>query len=191
MRSLVSNMVAAGLNRVVGMADWDTKNSSSSDGRLHILCEGERYAIENLLLDPVLCIRLMCKLQMDAAVNEGYLQDGEGERSLDRWKVEKWQDMIDRFCAAVLPEADQSQKTVIEYMNGKEFGIPSSFLATKGHNLQDMIVARYPCFRAYNGQGNLLFTIAKHISIGDYDKWYPKSIVATMDALTALAITDD
>ncbi|MFV1807416.1 ATP-binding protein [Phaeobacter sp. Ax4a-4a] len=186
-KKLVENMVESKIKRLVGMIDWDLKNSSSDSQNLHVLCEGQRYAIENLLLDPVLCIRLMCKRQPEAATRAGYLSETEGDRSLDTWCDQKWQVMVDKFCAEVLPDDDRSKTDAIEYMNGRQLDIPISFLHMNGHDLQKKIVEKYRCLQTFEGKGELLTTIAKHISVGDYEGWYPKSIVTTMNTLIKLA----
>ncbi|MFV1535224.1 MULTISPECIES: AAA family ATPase [unclassified Phaeobacter] len=186
-KKLVENMVESKIKRLVGMIDWDLMNSSSDSQNVHVLCEGQRYAIENLLLDPVLCIRLMCKRQPEAATRAGYLSETEGDRSLDTWCDQKWQVMVDKFCAEVLPDDDRSKTDAIEYMNGRQLDIPISFLQMNGHDLQKKIVEKYGCLLAYEGQGKLLTIIAQHISVGDYEGWYPKSIVTTMNTLINLA----
>ncbi|UWR87000.1 AAA family ATPase [Phaeobacter inhibens] len=188
-QSLVKNMTDAGVRRVVGMVDWDLRHKSDTEERLHVLCEGERYAIENLLLDPVLCIRLMCKRFPETARRECYLDHTEGERSLDDWPQEVWQAKVDKFCTNVLPDKSDQRKTCIEYANGYRLNLNRSYLSHNGHRLQKKIVECYGCFNSFDAQKKLLKTIATQISNGDCVDLFPKAIIDTIDELADLATT--
>ncbi|MBU3035482.1 ATP-binding protein [Tritonibacter mobilis] len=190
-RAITKSMTNSGMSRVVGLVDWDAKNTSIQGDCVHVLCEGERYAIENLLLDPVLCIFLMCKLHSDKAVRDGFMKESEGFRSLDRWSEAEWQSKVSIFCAKVLPEDNLSSVVKIRYSNGSTLNIPKAYLRHQGHPLEKKVVAAYPCFKAHSGSGKLLIEIARLITVKDVGGWYPESITKTMEDLVSLVTPDN
>ncbi|ATG47135.1 hypothetical protein CEW89_05835 [Celeribacter ethanolicus] len=189
-RALTKQISEAGLNRVVGLVDWDNQHICASDDKFHILCEGERYSIENLILDPVLCILLMCKYKPDKAVNAALMNEDEGFMSLQGWSETDWQNKVNTFCSKVLSGTDTSSVAKIRYMNASTLEIPLAYLRHQGHNLEEKVLSAYPCFKAYSGQGKLLSEIVKLVTVGDAGEWYPASITTTMEALMALGADD-
>lgn len=188
-KTLTSNMTDAGVKRVVGMTDWDTVNTSDHGARLHVMCEGERYSIENLLLDPVVCIQLFCVRFPEKAVEKGFLDGQEGRNTLNDWSTHKWQEKINRFVENVLGSVGLSEVTSVRYRNEKTLDVPNTYVRQQGHELQDKVVAAYPFLERYSGQGKLLSTIARDISVGDYSEWYPVVVIETMDALVELGMS--
>lgn len=190
-RAITKSMTSSGMSRVAGLVDWDAQNTSLQGDNVHVLCEGERYAIENLLLDPVLCIFLMCKLHSGKAVSDGLMKEGEGFRSLDRWSEADWQSKVSKFCAKVLPDNDLSSVDNIRYSNGSTLDIPQAYLRHQGHSLEKKVVEAYPCFNAHSGSGKLLIEIVKLITVRDVGSWYPESITNTMEDLISLVTPDN
>ncbi len=185
-KKIVEKMREATLPRVIGLVDWDGKKNSKPDQKIHVLCEGERYAVENLLLDPVLCFYFMCRKHRDVAEKFNYLSPNESDRKLDDFDIDRWQEMIIKFCSAVLKDEDISETINIRYACGKSLLIPKTYLQKKGHDLQDAIIKAYPCFKSFDGKGGVLLEIARALSVGDFGEFYPQSITGTLEALIKL-----
>jgi AAA15 family ATPase/GTPase len=58
-KAIVQSLSEGGNESVYGLLDWDTRNKP--EGRIHVLGEGNRYAIENCLLDPLLVLSLLMR----------------------------------------------------------------------------------------------------------------------------------
>lgn len=185
-RTITKQMSDAGFNRVTGLVDWDGKNTHIQGDAVHVLCEGQRYAIENLLLDPVLCIVLMCKFHADKAVVAGLMDQGEGFRSIDGWSVEQWQNKVNEYCKKVLPDAELSPVDQVQYANNHSLNIPLAYLRYNGHGLERKVKGGLPCFNEHRYQRGLLPEIVRLITSGDVADWYPQSIINTMEDLIRL-----
>ena len=66
---IVGDLERSGNDSVYGLIDWDTTNESTD--RVCVLAQGNRYAIENCLLDPLLVGALLAKTNRESAVALG------------------------------------------------------------------------------------------------------------------------
>ncbi|TNE86101.1 MAG: hypothetical protein EP330_23360 [Deltaproteobacteria bacterium] len=149
---LVERLRAEGSHHVRGVLDWDRRTRKRPDA-VRVLGEGERYAIENVLLDPALLVWLLLGLPEGRALL-GHSRD-EWVR-LDRVRREE----LVRRVAAVIGEAAASkgrasgssfkrrpldQSTVeVRYVGGAALSLPRWTLVERGHDYARWVLLAFP-----------------------------------------------
>lgn len=143
-RHLVQQMQDAGNRSVRGMIDWDNDANNVSEGAIHVLGEGTHYAIENILLDPVLVAGLLILFDKLPDVDHTFI-------SMASLEPEDMQALCDRICPA-LPGNDTGFYEA-EYFGGRRVSISNNLRSMNGHELEKLWVEQYPGLRQFNDQG--------------------------------------
>lgn len=180
-KSVVQDLRAAGVNTVFGLIDWDGKNAPE-EGIL-VLCEGNRYSIENLILDPVLVISLLAKEFTDFAKSRELLVDDETFVGLTSWNQGRWQAAADRFMRIVGMQAEE--RVPVVYRNGMTLDFARSYLERKGHDLADLICEKIPPLLGKQQQGKLESSIVRNV-VPEVKDLLPGEIQSLFEELTAL-----
>ncbi|MES0049270.1 AAA family ATPase [Mesorhizobium sp. M0053] len=156
-KTIVSSLVAAGNSSVFGLIDWDTTNESRD--RILVLGEGDRYAVENYLLDPVLIAAAVLNVDSSATsalglpsnctfVTFSTMSDAElqaasssvQKRILNRRNVKGNEEMIS--CS---------------YLGGHTISVDRRYMHYNGHKLEAAVLDEFPNLRRYNhNTGELL-----------------------------------
>lgn len=142
-KKIVKGLTDAGTNSVKGLIDWDLKNVRK--GNIHVLCEGIRYSIENLLLDPALLTLALVQQHREFCKNELNFETCESVRQVYDWSDEVWQSNIDKLMVLLLGgELKPSEMTTVDYVNGRSFTVSKSLLRMNGHDLETRVLEVTP-----------------------------------------------
>ncbi|RXD02503.1 ATP-binding protein [Sphingomonas sp. UV9] len=176
-RSVVENLVERGVPSLFGLLDWDN-GRNLPDKRIVILGIGTHYAIENVLLDPLLIGAVLVRGQASAYDYPIGLSDllSKSPKTLQK--------LID-FVASKVPFAQEDDRLMVasRYFGGLELRVPAGFQTMKGHELEKLVCSHLHPLSRWSGKGRLLDTIISEVIGLDLDLC-PLPIV---DALTTLS----
>lgn len=177
---LVGKLRESGVSTVLGVVDWDEKDNSSP--YVYEVCKGRRYSIENLFLDPVLLISLLCKEFVPFSRSRGILESSESYASVLGWKQDRWQTAVSRYEDMVFDAG--SDETETTYLNGMVLKVLSSSLTTRGHDLVSHMKVRLPVLKRYQDD-DLIIHIADTV-LPDVRDIAPLEILELLRGLTDL-----
>lgn len=133
----------AGNKFVYGIIDFDEKNKST--GHIKVLGGGNRYSIENYLLDPILIAALLLREKYIKGDDLG-LTNNETYFDLKNLNQEELQKItnfvVERVALTVNPINGLTVKSHL--LNGKEVDIPSWYLKHQGHALEELLLKSFP-----------------------------------------------
>lgn len=140
-RAQVADLLKNGNRTVRGVVDWDL--NSKDNGGVYVHAENYAYSIENVIYDPVSILRLL--------ISRGeYVPVLDGGLDFDVWE---WQNSaklvqasIDDFVCKVLND-DNKKDDKLTYLSGVEFLTDKRYLCMKGHDLEGLIVDRFPSLK--------------------------------------------
>lgn len=136
-RHLVETAAGSGNVSMFGLLDWDGKNVG--DDRIVVMGEGERYALENAIYDPLLLGIYL--------IGKGLLPDYE-EMSTDMLSLMSATDrqaMMDKVQSLVrFPHSANTAVTTVGYVDGTTAQVRDAWLKWRGHYLEDAIVEAIP-----------------------------------------------
>lgn len=158
---VVGQLVQGGNASVFGLLDWDT--SRISQERIHVLAEGERYSIENCLLDPLLLASAAVRIDP----GEGnLLEDGETYLSIPSFPLDRLQGMADKLQRTILglaPNATLPRRRSVNYTGEFSLELSDEYLRKNGHKLEEIAHQQLPSLRYFHQPGSLLKHIASVI----------------------------
>ena len=180
---IVNDLKVAGNTTVFGLIDWDL--SSQSTDRVKVLAEGRRYALENIILDPVV---LAAELYRIVPTNVAYfgLDASISVYDLKQLDDQKWQVLADAVTTRVLGSSPVTRVTC-SYRGGMSLELDKKYLEHAAHPLEDAIVKAYPVFENIknSGSGKLTAHMTRTI-LTNMPHLIPKEIEdAFMDLLDA------
>lgn len=181
---LVDKLRVSGASTILGLVDWDGKNNGTK--WVHVLCQGSRYSIENLFLDPVILIVLLAKDFRGFSVKIGLLEASDAYTDLLRWNVERWQVAIDHVETYVF--GSLGEKTIVKYVNGMSLSVSKQLLTMRGHDLVELLREKLHVLDRYPGD-KLLARIADDI-VPDVKSLIPSEILETMERIIDLAVVE-
>lgn len=177
---IVSELAAHGNTSVYGLLDWDGTNSPSA--RIHIVGQGTHYALDNLLLDPLLIGALLLR---DLTKVPGTKATFNGLGSLDQAGLQNLIELVEGPIG--YPAADTALANS-HYLGGITLKVRAQHQQMNGHALEDLIVAAHPSLTRYSGggRGKLTDSIVKRVLV-DYPEFCPQPIA---DAFKQIASAD-
>jgi hypothetical protein len=160
-KSLVGGLVAAGNKTVFGIIDWDLKNEQT--GNVVVLGYGNRYSIENYVLDPLLVGALLLRDKLVSRETVGLAND-ETYIDLRSFPSERLQEVAKAVLVlcGVNPD-EESEWQVCNYVNGASVKLPQSFLRQNGHSLEELLKEKFEGLRKYHNEGQLKLEILDKI----------------------------
>ncbi len=137
----------AGNKFVSGIIDWDSSNTSSQ--AVKVLGNGNRYSIENYILDPLLIGTLLLrekfvqKEELNLVANETFID-------LKNFNKERLQIVADYVIGKVSAIVNPTDNTsvVVKLLNGIEINLPKWYLHHQGHTLEEQILKAFPQLNA-------------------------------------------
>jgi len=124
---------------ILGLIDYDNKECPS-DG-VRILCENERYGIENLLLDPRILVCFLLREDTPSFAKKFGL-DIKTYQEFDRIPDSKMQECINKVQCDVLG-GDFGELKLIQYEDGKRFIVCTNWLLKRCHDLESEVESKY------------------------------------------------
>lgn len=151
---IVSDLIQKGNKSVYGIIDWDLKNRPRE--RIVVLAEGRRYALENVLLDPLILIAAIYKFKKPHPVDYYGLDPSISVFNLSSISKSKWQDLADIVTTRVLGKAP-SERVRCSYRGGMKLDIDRRYLEHPAHPLEQAIAAAFQFFEGLflSGSGKM------------------------------------
>lgn len=148
---IVGDLMMAGNTSVYGIIDWDTANSSTE--RIKVIAAGRRYALENIILDPlILGSFLYRELNKDSLTYYG-LDAGLDVFSLKSLPPEDWQAIANSVTQRVMGKRPESVLDC-SYHGGLTVQIDKAYLQYNAHKLEDKVIAAYPMLEKMKMSGS-------------------------------------
>jgi len=141
-KKIVPAMVKGGNRSVFGLLDYDNKNKS--DGRIKVLAEGRRYAVENLVLDPLLvCLKLMDDKKPPKEINDiaGFVEAKE-------LPPEGIQRLVDAVQNSIVHHK-AGDKVLVSYLGGASANVFKEYLEMNGHRLEFALAEQFPSLKEW------------------------------------------
>lgn len=143
--NICQSLRSTGNRFIWGIIDWDQTNEPGKYDYIKVLGNGERYAIENYLFDPVLISALLLREKIISRNDLG-LQDNQNYtdfKNLDKFGIQAISNfLVDKIAEKINPENHETSRVI--YLNGIEIDIPKWYLHCQGHLLEDTIVNVFP-----------------------------------------------
>jgi ABC-type Mn2+/Zn2+ transport system ATPase subunit len=145
--NITETLRKAGNRFVSGIIDWDNSNTSSD--AVKVLGNGNRYSIENYILDPLL-IGVLLLREKFASKEELNLAPNETFIDLKNFSQERLQIFADYVISKVSLVINPTDKTMIavKLLNGIEINLPKWYLHHQGHTLEKQILKAFPQLNA-------------------------------------------
>jgi len=181
-RTVVNQLVAGGNRTTLGVIDWDLSNSKS--GAVFVLGEGERYSIENFLLDPTLLALLLLREKFLPPERLGLPQN---HRYTDMMALTQnsFQGLVDHVVADVIAAGAlpvTGPAIDLEYVGGLKLSAPEWFLRMQGHSLEQCFKQAYPQLQRYRNEPDLKAAIITKV-VDDFPQLIPATIVSLFRSL--------
>lgn len=178
--NIVNRLRSAGNDLVWGVVDFDAANQSTD--MIVVLGGGNRYAIENYLLDPLyVCLSLIRygkKSYSDFGVTGARVTYTDAMNLTQ----EECQTMIENFLTQVGLTMGESSPTKLD--NGFELSYPKSFLLHHGHDYEVLIKTRFPELNSISrGQGDSALKLGLMQTIEEYPQFLPVEIANTFSTI--------
>ncbi|PKO97405.1 MAG: AAA family ATPase [Bacteroidetes bacterium HGW-Bacteroidetes-7] len=171
---VVKNLSDNGNDQIFGVIDWDLVNNSN--GRIIVLGENKRYAIENYLLDPLLMGLLFIReTKINIADFIGLSINNYGQ--VANLTIGDAQIIIDK----VLLDLNLNTGNNLQYstINNWNLIINESFLKHQGHDLETLYKSKYPFLNIYQREDSLKKDIINKV-INDFPDFTSKDLLETM-----------
>lgn len=170
-----------GVDTVFGIVDWDQKRASTD--RVKVLGGGERYALENFLLDPVAVAILLWRERIGKEPIPG-LPDVGGVAEVANLSSQKLQAIADfvleRVKAKLRPnEVVAGAVCTVSMIGGETVSLPEWFLHLNGHVLEERVVEAFPGLGRWK-QPNQLLSAVIDLVFRDFPTLVPRSVLETL-----------
>jgi ABC-type uncharacterized transport system ATPase component len=183
-KAIVQSLSEGGNESVYGLLDWDTRNKP--EGRIHVLGEGNRYAIENCLLDPLLVLSLLMrenwkdntKLGLDCNIKYHDIS------SLSENELQTAINIIQKRILSIPDEQEVQETITIKYHGGIELLVFERYLHMQGHELEDMIMNTFPNLKRFKNNGKLLKQVIDPVLV-ELPCFVPMDVIECFNALLA------
>lgn len=146
-KALVKQLTNGGSHIVFGIVDWDKRNHGNE--KVRMLGLGQRYSIENYLLDPLAVAILAYQLRL---VDREMLTLNKDQTfaALRGFNDAQLQVVVDNILRWLAFATDVTQaRRACTYLNGRVVQIPINYLEMRGHDLEALLKSKEPKFKQY------------------------------------------
>ncbi|WP_417201512.1 ATP-binding protein [Bizionia sp.] len=164
---VVKNLHSNGNEQIYGIIDWDLSNTS--DDRILVLGENDRYAIENYLLDPLLVGLLTIRENKIPTTDFSGLSITTYAQAINLNQVD-CQLIIDKMLNDL--GVQSSNRIKYKTFNGWELETTKEFNEHQGHDLETLYKTKFPFLNAYQREDALKKDIIEKV-INDHPKLAP------------------
>ncbi len=138
---MVTTLRQKGNDLVFGIIDYDNKNKDS--GCVFVLGDGERYAIDNYILDPLFVALLLIREKIESF---DLISPSITFTSLHGADDIILQSIIDTVCTKLgFSSGEDASYTVV---CGKSFHVKNEYFTKQGHELEEQIIKTWPKLNA-------------------------------------------
>lgn len=182
--SISSMLRKAGNSTVMGLIDWDLKNSSSPD--VKVLGENERYAIDNYILDPIAIGLLLLRENIVSpktfgfSDDAGYLSIAQSE-STELIRIAQ-KIILDLANNLKDKEKEDIQEVEFRYSEGFYAKFPRWLAILQGHRLEQALKETYPPLNRYKNEPDLKREIIAKV-LTDRPGLIPSAIIQTLKTI--------
>lgn len=159
---IVAALVKSGNQSVFGLTDWDT--DAKSTDRVLVLAEGRRYAIENVLLDPLLLLGLILKDMENTPKWTSRLPSAAGTTftAFASMRPDELQPLVNEVQQVILGKVPTKEE-VVSYVGEFSLKVAGEYLRMNGHDLQDRVLAAFPELNKHKSSTGLMMAIIKRV----------------------------
>lgn len=177
--SIVRKLRESGSDLVWGLIDFDQGNESKDN--IVVIGGGERYAIENYILDPIYVCLALIRFNKKAFADFGV--SGKSAYTDAVWlSQEECQEMVNYFLESLGLTMDAISPCLLE--NGMKINYPRAFLLHQGHDYERCVQDRYPELKSISrGQGDSALKLGLMQIIEEYPQFIPREITSALEAL--------
>jgi hypothetical protein len=177
-RKLVGELSAAGNKSVFGILDWDRVNEP--DSRIVVVGHGSHYALDNLLLDPLLLGALLLR-------ENGSLPGFEGTfASLTSADPMALQSLVKAVQHPIAYPGTDRTETQSDYVDGTRLDVRSIHMTMNGHELEELVIKTHPSLNRYHarnkGRGMLTGAVVQRV-LSDFPGFCPMPLATAFMAL--------
>lgn len=176
-KNLVKGLYENGNLDIYGIIDWDTHNVS--EDRIIVLGEGQRYAIENYILDPLLMGLLFLREKklttryFGVASFSTYIE-------INGMTQDDAQLIVDKVLADLCLQSPN--KVPYNTCNGWILFLTSEFCNLQGHTLEELYKNKYPFLKCYTKEDALKMDVIVKV-IEEYYQFMPRDILYTIKSI--------
>ena len=179
-KNIVSDLCKAGNQTVYGLIDWDIKNAPKD--RIFVLGRGNRYALDNYLMDPIPVSLLFLEESVEKQ-KIGFTADDAiisfGAKTI--YEIQAIIDSILTQLSSSIPPELRTDSTLVDYsiMDGRVFKLPKWFMIIRGHDLVDYYKQAFPFLNKYRSE-EVLYRKVLDVAYANYPGLIPKDIVDSL-----------
>lgn len=154
-KEVVNKLSGFGNTQIFGIIDWDGKNKE--DGRVKVFGMGNRYSIENYILDPLILLTFLIREKYENKSDYG-LDDNQSFFDIGTFDNGKLQTIVDIFIKKVehLKEINADISLVVcTLLNGNVIHLPKWYLMYQGHDLEGSLKEIFRPLQKYRREGDL------------------------------------
>jgi len=154
-REVVNQLYLRGNKTVYGIVDWDLSNNENN--RVKVLGLGQRYSIENYLLDPLLVAAFLLREKwvdrstLGLCEEEVYTQISV----FDSNRLQKISDFIVCRLEPYKPSQAEDVRRECGYVGEQKITLPTWFLHMQGHELESLLKNVFPELNRFRQEGQL------------------------------------
>ena len=164
---------------VLGLVDRDSGVGSDRD-RIVVVGGGERYAIENIVLDPKIFLGYV-RSNTDLKVYDNHKHDLSSTTGPQE-QVNMLVNTMRKLQPEGMGEINENDVNV-EYSDGSVLRIPQWYLDIQGHQLEKWICSSFDGLKRYHNEGNLMDKIINFLNHNGESIPLPKSLIETFEKL--------
>lgn len=179
--NITSTLRKAGNNFIWGIIDWDGNNKTTDF--IKVLGNGNRYSIENYLLDPLLVSAFLLREKIISGEDLGLTKDENYSefKNLTQPQLQIISDFFKTKISVAIKPTD-SNKVKVKYLNELEIEIPQWYLLHQGHELETHLKNTFQKLNEYSREGELKKEIITKV-IDDFPELIPKDILEIFQSI--------
>jgi len=181
-KEVVNSLAGYGNKSIYGIIDWDGKNVGNEF--VKVLGPGNRYSIENYILDPILVAAFLIR---DKIVDKTSIALEAKDKYTDfaNFNEAKLQAIADCIVKKVQSETKIPMNTDLkesEYICGLKIKLPAWLLLIQGHELESIFKKLFPELNRFKNEGDLKMEIINKV-IDDMPEFIPKDLLNVLESI--------